>query len=187
MTKRHPDTDLDILDLIAEKLEAGLQNGDLDVGVYCWPDRSDERLHRVPLFRERMMIVLHPDHKLATLATLSFADLSDERYINRLNCEFNGASAWRDCGVTWKTIYRSERDDWILAMVAAGMGFGFLPEHCISHPGVVAVPIGDPPLERNVDIVTVRGRRYTPAVGAVIREARRIDWTKTSAGTRAAR
>ena len=178
MAKRHPDTDLDIMDLKAKDLEAGLLDGDLDVAVYCWPDRSNERLHRVALFQERMMIVLHPEHAFSTRPVLSFADVSEERYINRLNCEFNGAAAWRDSGVTWKAVYRSERDDWILAMVAAGMGFGFLPEHSITHAGVVAVPVGDPPLMRNVDIVTVRGHRYTPAVGAVVREARRVDWTK---------
>src|SRR6266487_2922731 len=35
-------------------------------------------------------------------------------------------------------VYRSERDDWILAMIASGLGFGFMPENCVSHPGVVA-------------------------------------------------
>lgn len=180
MTTRHPDTDLDIMDLTAGDLEARLQGGELDVALYCWPDRSDERLHRIALFRERMMIVLHPDHALAARAMVDFSDVRDERYINRVNCEFNGASAWRDSGVAWKAVYRSERDDWVLAMVAAGMGFGFLPEYAITHAGVVALPVGDPPLQRTVDIVTVRGRRHTAALGALIREARRVNWTSVN-------
>jgi hypothetical protein len=55
------------------------------------------------------------------------------RYINRINCEFNGyaGALWEEHGLSCDTAYRSERDDWILAMVASGLGFGFLPGSCI--------------------------------------------------------
>ena len=76
----------------------------------------------------------------------------------------------------WKAVYRSERDDWILAMCAAGMGFGFLPEFCINHQGVVARPVVEPEFWREVNIVTVRGRPHSPAVGALVREAMRNNW-----------
>ncbi len=78
--------------------------------------------------------------------------------------------------MAWPAVFRSERDDWILAMCAAGKGFGFLPEFCINHPGVVSRPIVDPEFWREVNIVTVRGRQHSPAVGALVREAMRNDW-----------
>jgi hypothetical protein len=84
--------------------------------------------------------------------------------------------AWEKYGVSWQAVYRSERDDWILAICAAGMGFGFLQEFCINHPGVVARPVVDPEFWREVKIVTVRGGRYSPAVGALVREAMRTKW-----------
>ena len=37
--------------------------------------------------------------------------------------------------------YWSERDDWTLAMVAAGLGFAFMPKNAIKHPDVIGVPI----------------------------------------------
>ncbi len=43
-------------------------------------------------------------------------------------------------------------------MIAAGLGFGFMPEHTAKHPGVVALPIIDPEFWREVNLVTVRGR-----------------------------
>jgi DNA-binding transcriptional LysR family regulator len=73
-------------------------------------------------------------------------------------------------------VYSSERDDWIFAMVAAGMGFAFMPEHCITHPGVVARPLVEPEFWREVNLVTVRGRPHSPAVGALVREAMRTKW-----------
>ena len=61
-------------------------------------------------------------------------------------------------------------------MCAAGMGFGFLPEFCINHPGVVARAVVDPEFSREVNVVTVRGRMHSPAVGALVREAMRNTW-----------
>jgi len=41
-------------------------------------------------------------------------------------------------GVGGPTVYQSERDDWILAMAAAGLGYAFMPSLSVDHPGVVA-------------------------------------------------
>ena len=73
-------------------------------------------------------------------------------------------------------VYRSERDDWIIAMIKSGLGFGFMPEQAITDPGVVARPLIDPEFWRLVNLVTVRGRPHSPAVGAIVREAMRVKW-----------
>jgi DNA-binding transcriptional LysR family regulator len=72
--------------------------------------------------------------------------------------------------------YRSERDDWVLAMIASGFGFGFMPESCVRHPMVIGRPMVDPEFWREVSLVTVRGRPHSPAVGALVREAMRARW-----------
>ena len=58
----------------------------------------------------------------------------------------------------------------------AGLGFGFMPEHTVSHPGVVARPLIEPEWWREVHLATVRGRPHSPAVGALVREAMRVRW-----------
>jgi LysR family hydrogen peroxide-inducible transcriptional activator len=172
----HPGLDLEVVDSDARSLEDRLKRGELELAIYCRPDHDDDRLHYLKLFRERMMIVLAPTHHLADRDPLRFRDLHNESYLNRINCEYNEGLAWEQFGVTWKAVHRSERDDWILAMCAAGMGFGFLPEFSINHPGVVARPVVEPEFWREVNVVTVRGRPYSPAVGALVREAMRTDW-----------
>jgi DNA-binding transcriptional LysR family regulator len=176
LCRRHPDLDLEVIDSTARDLEERLRRDELEVAVYCRPDHSDDRLHYLKLFRERMMIVMAPIHPLARHDPLRLKDLHNERYLNRINCEFNEGLAWEKCGVVWRAVYRSERDDWILAMCAAGMGFSFIPEFCINHPGVVSRPVIEPEFWREVNIVTVRGRPHSPAVGALVREAMRNSW-----------
>ena len=61
-------------------------------------------------------------------------------------------------------------------MAAAGMGYGFMPKSSAQHPGVVARPLVNPEFWRVVNLVTVRGRPHSPAVGAFVREVMRVKW-----------
>ena len=176
---RHPGIELEIIDASAVTLQEKLIGGDLEVAIYCLPfEEPDERLHYMPLFREQFMIAVAPEHPLAALEAVRARDLSGQRYLNRINCEFYSAgSLWREHGFEGcATVYRSERDDWILAMIASGIGFGFMPQSCVKHPMVVARPLVEPEFWREVNLVTVRGRPHSPAVGALVREAMRARW-----------
>ena len=95
-----------------------------------------------------------------------------------MNCEFAGYAdhILQEKGVTCTPTYWSERDDWTMAMVAAGLGFAFMPANAVKHPGVVALPVVEPEFWRKVNLVTVRGRPYSPGVGALVREAMRKKW-----------
>ena len=103
----------------------------------------------------RAIFVEHPD---ATLAVAEYDKILAEK------------------GVTCTPTYWSERDDWTLAMVAAGLGFAFMPANAVNHPGVIGVPLGEPEFWRRVNLVTVRGRKHSPGIGALVREALRKPW-----------
>jgi DNA-binding transcriptional LysR family regulator len=179
MRALHPHVDMDIVDSSAGSLDDRLLMGDLEVAVYCRPEKSrDERLHYLPLFREQMMIALHPAHKLARQKEIKVVDLHGEPYLERINCEFGvlGDEVFNRLGVDGKTVYRSDRDDWVLAMAAAGLGYAFMPKHLTTHPSVVAIPLVEPEFWREVSLVTVRGRPHSPAVGALIQIAMKTRW-----------
>jgi LysR family transcriptional regulator, hydrogen peroxide-inducible genes activator len=187
---RHPGVELDIIDDSARALNERLLAGQLEAALYCLAGRpDDERTHRLPLFQERMMIVINPAHRLAANNAIRVKDLHGERYLERIKCEFGGVAgaAFEEQGVQDETIYRCERDDWILAMAAAGLGYAFMPESSVTHPGVVARPLVEPEFWREVSLVTVRGRPHTPALGAFVREAMRANWLgKAAIGLRRA-
>ena len=72
--------------------------------------------------------------------------------------------------------FRSEREDWVQAMVLAGIGFAFMPEYSVTLPGLMQRPLVEPTVARTVAAVTMPGRRHSPAVEALMRAARRFDW-----------
>jgi LysR family hydrogen peroxide-inducible transcriptional activator len=151
----------------------------LEVAILCRPDRElDERIHAQPLFREQMMVVIPPNHVLAMKDAIRVKDLNGMSYVNRAKCEFNGYAGqfFQEQGVECKTVYRSERDDWVLAMIRSGLGFGFMPEFTVTDPAVIARPLVEPEFWRIVNLCTVRGRPHSPAVGALVREAMRVCW-----------
>lgn len=176
--QKHSGIELHLSDASAHELRGQLLEGTLEVAIYALPGAPDDRLFSLPLFREQMLIAIHPEHKLARANAISAKRLNGQRYIHRINCEFAGYAdhILKDLGVTCHPSYWSARDDWTLAMVAAGLGFGFLPANCASHPGVVSLPVIEPEFWRDVNLVSVRGRPHSPAVGALVREAMRKRW-----------
>jgi LysR family transcriptional regulator, hydrogen peroxide-inducible genes activator len=175
----HPEVELRLCDASAKELRARLLTGDLEVAIYALPgEEPDERIHAIPLFREQMVLAVHRGHRLAKTGAFPAREMDGETYIHRMNCEFAGYAdqILEQKGVTCKPVYWSERDDWTLAMVAAGLGFAFMPVNMVKHPGVVALPVVEPEFWRQVSLVSVRGRRYSPAVGSLVREAMRKSW-----------
>jgi DNA-binding transcriptional LysR family regulator len=176
---RYNGMEIEITDASARELENVLLEGDMEVAVLCRPDRElDERINALPLFREQMMVVIPPNHMLAMKDAIRVKDLQGMNYVNRAKCEFNGYAGqfFREQGVECKTVYRSERDDWVVAMIRAGLGFGFMPKFSVTDPAVIARPLIEPDFWRTVNLCTVRGRPHSPAVGALVREAMRVSW-----------
>ncbi len=96
-------------------------------------------------------------------------DLHEEAYVNRANCEYYeyAGNILRGLGVYVKVVMRSDRDDWVQAMILAGLGFGFFSEYSVTMPGIVTKPLIEPEFVRQINLVTVRGRPHSPAVGAL--------------------
>jgi LysR family transcriptional regulator, hydrogen peroxide-inducible genes activator len=130
--RNHPGVELQLGDANAWDLQERLIEGALEVAIYCIPGQEpDPRLHVMPLFREQIVIAINPAHRLAKQKAIRVKDLDGECYIHRMNCEFAGYAdkTFQEQQVTCKPVYWSDRDDWTLAMIASGLGWGFMPEH----------------------------------------------------------
>lgn len=183
--QRFDGIDLYLKDGPVGRLEEWMAKGEIDVAICCRPGDMDERFHVMPLYQERFCVAMAPDHPLARHNSLSIRNLHDQRYLSRANCEY--ADELRGLreqigGVELHLKYRSERDDWIQSMVLAGIGISYIPEYAVTIPGLVTRPLVDPKVVRTIQLVTVRGRPHSPAVGAFVQEVRRYPWQQAHAG-----
>lgn len=72
--------------------------------------------------------------------------------------------------------FRSEREDWVQAMVLTGIGFAFMPEYSVSLPGLIQRPLIEPEVSRSVVAARVPGRQHSPAAAALMKAAQGFRW-----------
>jgi LysR family transcriptional regulator, hydrogen peroxide-inducible genes activator len=175
---QHPGVEVTLVEAVPDRLCELLVGGELDVALMARPDAYPPPLTPRKLYDERFVIACSAGHRFARQNVVRVAELDSQSYLSRINCEFY--DVLRDTciqsGARLVDCYRSEREDWILTMVAAGLGVCFLPEYSATVPGVVARPVIDPSVARDVCLVTVAGRRWSPPVGAFVQAVQRYDW-----------
>ena len=174
----HPDVEVQVVDAGAHEMIEMLEKGELEVAVVGVPGELPDSLHQLPVFEERFVIVLPPNHRLVNFDEIPSAELDKEPYVSRSNCEvFEPVrKELHSRGVFLRQVFSSPRDDWVQGMIKAGLGLGFFPEFSVTYPELAVRPLVDPSFFRTVYLATVRGRPHSPAVGAFVQEARRFPW-----------
>ena len=174
----HPGIEVTLLESVPSRLCDLLVTGELDVALMARPDGFAMPLQAHPLYSERFVVACSAGHRFATRGEICLSELDGEFYFSRINCEFRDflAETCREHGAKILRSYQSEREDWILTMVAAGLGVCFLPEYTASFPGVVGCPVIAPIVTRDVCLVTVSGRRRSSPLAAFVQAVRRYQW-----------
>ena len=176
--EQHPGIEVSVIENVPGRLSELLLAGTLDIALMAQPDPFDARLNVAPIFWERFGLAFPVGHRFEQRNTLHVTDVRGENYLSRINCEYRdylGELCSRH-GVEIRRAYRSEREDWIMAMVAAGMGICFLPEFSAIHPGVRHRLVAEPEVVREVSLASVAGRTFSPAVSAFVKAVREYDW-----------
>ncbi|HEY4200344.1 MAG TPA: LysR family transcriptional regulator [Devosiaceae bacterium] len=152
--------------------------GDINVAIVGNIDEKPERIDDWALFAERYVAVLAPSHHLADLPVIGMDALRDEAILDRSNCEvvpkfqhllFPDAPPHHH--------HRSGQDLHLQHLASAGFGIVLAPEHMPRLPSLKALPIEGDPVWREVHLLAVQGRRYSPALDAFVKVVRLRDWS----------
>lgn len=176
--KQHAGMELSVSEAGVADLKDKLSEGEIDVAFMTMSDDLENDFRVQPLYTERYIVVFPPEHRLGRLNAVPLRELSGEDYVDRLVCEMREMvmSVCETEGVELYARFRSEREDWVQAMVLAGIGFAFMPEYSVTLPGLLQRPLVDPSVERTIAAITVPGRKYSPAVGALMRASQSFAW-----------
>lgn len=173
-----PGVDITVSDGAPEALAAQLDADELDLAILNPLEGLGESYRSEPLYTEKYKVVLPPDSPLKERSSLTLLDLSNQPYVDRLLCEMREMvmEVCGDLGVNLYARFRSQREDWVQAMVLANIGFAFMPEYSITNPATISRPLTDPAVERTICLVTVPGRPHPPAVARFVRAVRTHRW-----------
>lgn len=92
----------------------------------------------------------------------------------------SNGSAWPDHMAVARVRYTGEREDWVQAMVRAGLGVTLMPEHLPLIGGIALRKLVEPEISRQVSLMTVAGRPHSSPVEAAMQAAQRHHWPNGS-------
>ena len=174
----HPGVNVTVIDGAANRITDLLLEHKLDIALMAQPMPFDKKLKADVVYTERFGLAFSTGHPFELRNTLRLTDVRDETYLERINCEYGNHidHLCKNLGFNIQSAYRSEREDWILAMVAAGMGVCFIAEYSAIQPGVCHRPVVDPKIVREVSLVSVAESMPSHAVAAFAKSMREYDW-----------
>jgi LysR family hydrogen peroxide-inducible transcriptional activator len=175
--ERIPAVDLAISEYPGPALIETMLKGALDIALVGMP-KLPPRLAAIPLYTERYGVAFAKGHRFEKLNAIPARELANENYVERMLCEYQ--DHWDAMKLVWdvdvNVRYRSEREDWVQALLAAGMGCAIVPEFMPRLSNVTLRLLTEPGVARTISLVTVAGRRQSPAAKAVVDLARRYRW-----------
>jgi DNA-binding transcriptional LysR family regulator len=166
----NPGVELALQEGLLEDLVRQLDSNEVDLAILSSPDDLGGRFQLTPLYEERYVVIFRKGHRLEGLSAIRLEDLHGEAYVDRLSCELRELvmSACCERRVELYARFRSAREDWVQAMVLAGIGVAFMPEHSVTQSGLLCRPLVEPAVSRTIVLARMPGR-LQPAARAFLR------------------
>lgn len=148
-SKRHPQVKTDLEERPSIGVIQGVLDGVADLGI-CSSDSDVKGLHSVLYRQDKLMVLMLPDHPLASRSRLAFADTLDSDYVglhsaSSINMRTHAAA--RQAGKVLRLRIHVPGFDAMCRMVQANMGIGILPQKAYElfgrALGLHAVPLTD--------------------------------------------
>lgn len=178
LREQFPDAEISIQEVSAPSVVALLLSSDIEIGITAQPDIPDEVAFQ-PLFNDGFEVAMPTGHRLCAGDVVELKQLEGERYLERLNCEFD--SYFEATQGRWpykfKVIYASEREDWIQELIATGHGCAIVPRSMKCLPGIEKRRLVGPEIRRTVGLVHLRGRPLSLVGQSFLRLAAAHSWT----------
>lgn len=172
--RRYPKAKVRLEFLHPSKVYQSVLGAEVDLGVVSYPIASPD-LAVIPLRSEKMVVVCHPQHKLACRAAVTAEHLQDEEYVGfdrdlSIRKEIDRYLRQRSVGV--RMVMEFDNIETIKQAVEIGAGISILPEPTVRKESaggpLVAIRLITPELRRPIGIIHRQRKVFTPTVGKFV-------------------
>jgi DNA-binding transcriptional LysR family regulator len=173
-----PGLQVELREGAAEKLIDLLLEGEINAAMVGDVQDIPARIDDWSLFEERYVAVLAPTHHLANRPSIGIDDLRETVLLERGECDVAPKIQRSYFPEEPPRLgHCSSHDLHLQHMAAAGFGVMLVPEHMPRLPTLKTIPLEGNPVSREVRLLAVQGRRYSPALDAFVKVARLRDWS----------
>ncbi|SDG49029.1 DNA-binding transcriptional regulator, LysR family [Paenibacillus sp. cl6col] len=139
----------------------------------------EDDIESLPLYKERLVLVLHREHALAQKDSITFKELEKEPFIISMEGfqtreDILRAFALEQASPNIK--FEIERFETALTLVRENLGLAIIPENYLVEPkdeSIVRKTLYSPALERTVYLMVMKNRYLAPAVQCFLEEIQR--------------
>jgi DNA-binding transcriptional LysR family regulator len=177
-----PGLQVEIVEESTDRLAYMLLEGDIAAALVGETGTIPDRIDRWRLFEERFLVLISPESPLAAHSEITLDTAAETVWLQRIGCEATKHLAEGVRHRELKVGHRGHRESHLQYMVAAGLGAMLIAEHSPRLPSLIARRIAGDPIRREVYLLAVAGRRYSPALDAFVKIARVYDWNSAIGG-----
>ncbi|MEJ8417751.1 LysR family transcriptional regulator [Xanthomonas oryzae] len=167
---QHPQAALDIQFLDSELAYAAVLRGELELAVTTLAPETHAPLRAQPIWHDRLHCVVAPDHPLAARPAVSLDDVVAHPAVLPDPGTFTHrivANLFAERGLAPSLRMTTNYLETIKMLVSVGLTWSVLPERMIDHQ-IVALPLADVALSRELGCVTHGGRTLSRAARAFV-------------------
>ena len=127
----YPQITLDLIEVGARKVESGIVDGTLDVGIVVLPVKTDVELEIAPLLKDELKLILHPSHHLAGKTIMDMNELRNESFVlyrDDFALREHILDKCKELGFMPKVVCETAQWDFMVDLVASKLAIAFLPE-----------------------------------------------------------
>ncbi|MDF1762377.1 MAG: LysR family transcriptional regulator substrate-binding protein, partial [Oleibacter sp.] len=169
--QRYPNVDLNIEFMGSERAYQAVKMRQVDIALTTLDEHPEDDLAVQPLWRDSMVCVCAPTHRLVQKKQLTLIDLAAEPAIlpepDTITYQLV-ANIFADYGLTLKTTMPTNYLETIKMMVSVGLGWSLLPAsmideqlHCLTWPSTE--------VERRLGLIYLHNRTLSNATQALIK------------------
>lgn len=162
--KCYPDIQLNLFEFGSKKIELGVDDGSLDIGIVCTLPAKTDMLEIFSFVEDPLRVIIHPKHHLANQAEVDFAALANEAFV-LYNKDFSLYDHILDrcklAGFQPRIICETSQREFMTQMVAANIGVALLPSKIcdeLDPDKIKAVPFTDPQIFLQLSIIWRKDR-----------------------------
>ncbi len=170
----YPNIQINLYEYGSKKIELGIQDGTLDMGIIYVPCEDEELYEKVSFVRDQLNIVMHPQHPLAGKHVIAYQDLKDEQFVlysNDYILHDKIIERCKEAGFSPNIIFETSQQELMTQIVAARLGVALLPSKVcqeLNTDTFTTLPMSDPQLYLQLAMAWKKGRYLSHAARELI-------------------
>jgi DNA-binding transcriptional LysR family regulator len=152
---------IEVVDGSLDELSGFLDDKEIDAALTIL-DGTEARFTSRALFTTPYVLAIRQDHRLAQRPAVALSDIASEPFVlpDHNPCLQHLTDALARKGIRIRAVYKTDRDDRALALVAAGLGVALVPSR-FEFPSVTQIHVTDLCVSRTVGLIWPRHHNGT--------------------------